>query len=40
MRVAVMARRDWMPMCPSPPAPITTQVDPGNSSGTAFFTAW
>ena len=29
MVVAVRAARHWMPMCPSPPAPITAQVVPG-----------
>ena len=30
----------WMPMCPSPPAPITTQVSPGRSRRAAFAAAW
>ena len=29
-----------MPMWPRPPAPITTAVVPGSSTGTAFLTAW
>ena len=29
-----------MPMWPRPPAPMTTTCVPGNSRGTAFFTAW
>src|SRR5664280_3776124 len=40
IRVALRARRHWMPMCPRPPAPMTTHVLPGCSSGSAFFTAW
>src|SRR5215212_3002518 len=39
-RVPVSALRHWMPMCPRPPAPCTTAVVPGGSSGTAFRTAW
>lgn len=38
--VAVSARSDWMPMCPSPPAPTTTQWVPGYSSGSGLRTAW
>ena len=38
--VAVSAARHWMPMWPSPPAPISTQVVPGYSSGIALRTAW
>ena len=40
IRVAVSAARHWMPMCPRPPAPMTTQVVPGYSSGIALRTAW
>ena len=36
----VYARRHWMPMWPSPPAPITTTFAPAPSTGTAFLTAW
>ena len=37
--VAVIARSSWIAMCPSPPAPTTTAVDPGGRSGTARLTA-
>ena len=36
----VNAFRHWMPMWPSPPAPITTAFVPGPSTGIAFLTAW
>ena len=36
----VIARRHWIPMCPRPPAPITTARVPGPRTGIAFFTAW
>ena len=36
----VSARRHWMPMWPSPPAPMTTARVPGPSSGIALLTAW
>jgi hypothetical protein len=38
--VGVIAFRHWTPMCPRPPAPITTARVPGPSTGIAFLTAW
>ena len=34
------AFRHWIPMWPSPPAPITTTLVPAASTGIAFLTAW
>ena len=36
----VSAPRHWMPMWPSPPAPITTALLPGSRTGTVLRTAW
>ena len=38
--VGVYAFRHWMPMWPSPPAPITTAFVPAPRTGIAFLTAW
>src|SRR5690606_28172564 len=36
----LIARRIWMPTCPSPPAPLTTATDPGTSLGRDALIAW
>ena len=39
-RVGDSASRIWIAMCPRPPAPITTAVEPGSSSGNDRLIAW